>query len=669
MSNASYNIEPTHAMQHNAVNPNQALVQPSQQVSVASGNDSHNVTYHVSSTPEGNIVVVLNAPVQSHGTCTSCGSEEVRISPANEFYSQSITIGPALPTNDQPSSTASNANQPQEIAALFEDTTFQEVQTLSEHILDHSSTQQSTDEQAMDVDTPQDSTQPAHTTTVPRARQGPSLASLNPDQALQVYLLHQQRIAGIAPQDMILMPNRQNSHQQQQQAGNSQRSTPAVIQISNNGGIHAPRIPPARFNAAALPIRTSPRRHGQNQSQAATQAENSTARPSGAAPDQSASASQRVDQDASQPSLNPESRPRATGPASESRPENEDQNEGSEGSGNIVSFDIVGALTSHPWIVKKITDHFSPNELINTCMASRRFYKFVKEHNAFITGPLSKRAFPYTRKIFNYVYYQKVFEYDPNPIRNLENNLQIHRTPKFKWFRMLNFRATTVGELMSLFKRYGYTLTSKCAKVLLKIWHLMTIPDNHRRGLVIQSRNLWSDLDIFHAIFIFAQIESYFALHNNGASPQEFRRLVMAQKSPLLLRDAMKGTALNTQYAVVKEFVHWCYNPRPNDDGTDLYGNSLDQVGKLQYEYFGHNGNTTRLRRPDEFILQECSDRNLDTFKMYSNFYVHSEHDPSLSKIYDTERDSFDFVKVIRQDARRTNTEDTYMEQVILDKY
>lgn len=724
MSNASQEVEAAPEIQRSAPNPSQAVdnSNSNQQALVASGNNDHNINYNVASTPEGNIVVTINAPVQSYGTCTSCGSDQVCISTANEVYSQSITIGPSFSGNET-ADTASNENQlrdvsgPRELSAPCEQPVPreqpipQQVQLPSEQTVNQPSTQQSTDEQAMDVEHSENSAQAAtvpHTSqdsstqkstdeqamdvepsqdsaqaaTVPHMSQDSFRAAQTPNQALQAYLIHQQRLAGIAPEDMIMIPRQRNL--QQQQAGNGQRGTPSVIQISKNGGVRVPQIPPASFNVAALPIRTSPRAR-RNYSQAA----NGNARSRGSALGQIANrsdstisreqststesnrhhGSQPVDQDSSQTSLNPESQSQATEPANEATLENEGQNEGGEGGSKIACFDILGALTSHPWVEKRITDYLSPNDFVNTCMASRRFNEFVKANNVFITDPMSNRTFPYCRKIFNYVCYRKLHVYVPNPTPNLTNGLPIHRIPTLKWFRMLEFRTAVIDELMLLFNQYGYALTSKCQKVLFKIWFLMDIPDNHRRLKTIQSGRLWSNLDIFHGIFVLAQIESFFSLNKVGASSQEFRRLAMAQKSPILLRDAMKGTALNSHFEVVKEFIHWCYNPPPSEDGTYLFGNSPDQVGKLQYEYHGHNGNTTRLQRPDELIIRECADRKLDTFKMYSNLYVHSECDQSLSQTYDTERDSYNFVREIRLDAERTNTADTYMEQVILDDY
>lgn len=664
MSNASQNTEATRRTQSSALSFSQCSPQPNQQEEVTPRNDLHNFTYHVASTSEGSIVVTINASVHSHGICTSCGSDQVRINAASEVYSQSITIGTASSSDDQVSFTISNASQPRdtpvsrENTATRDDTPPQQAQTLSEQTLSQPSTQQSTDEQAMAVDPPQDTSQTT-TTTAPRTTQRSSLAALSPNQALQAYLLYQQHLAGIAPQDMIMMPNRRSS--QRQRAGNGQGCTPSVIQISSTGGVSAPKIPPASFNAAALPVRTSLSGPVQNQSQ--SQLASQTLESGGSA------ASQQGDQSTSRVFLNTAPRSQAINPTSETRRANEGQNEGSQGDRKHTYFDILGALTGHPWIARRLTSYFSQDDLMNTCMASRYFYKFVETNNAFVMGPFSKRVFPYGRKIFNYVFYREFMVYNPHPPRNLANGHRITRTPRLKWLRMLEFRTDFISELMSLFNAYGYALTSKCEKVLFKIWHLMNIPDNHRRTMAIRSRLMWSNLDIFHGIFILAQIESFFAIHKNGASPQEFRRLVMAQKSPVLLRDAMKGTALNTQQDVVRAFVHWCYNPRGDEDSTDLFGNSVDQVGKLQYEYFGHNGNRTRLQRPDELLIRECADRKLDTFKMYSNFYVHSEYDRSLSKIYDTEQDPFDFITEIRREAQKNNTLDTYMDQVLLDNY
>ena len=203
--------------------------------------------------------------------------------------------------------------------------------------------------------------------------------------------------------------------------------------------------------------------------------------------------------------------------------------------------------------------------------------------------------------------------------------------------------------------------------VLKKIWFLMDIPDNRRRLSTVQNKLLWSDTELFHAVFILAQIESRFTGHKVGTPRQSLRRVVMAQKTPILLRNALKGTALRTPFEVLKEFMRWRYRPLPYEADMNLFGVPPGEVGRLQYEYYGAMGSRVRMYRPDELLLKECSRRQLDILHMYATAYLQSETDPSLPRNYTLEPEASYLHEVISE-ARRKNTSD-WLKDAVLDKY
>ncbi|KAE8411742.1 hypothetical protein BDV36DRAFT_305463 [Aspergillus pseudocaelatus] len=84
------------------------------------------------------------------------------------------------------------------------------------------------------------------------------------DKALQTYLIRQQLLVGIAPENMIPMRPPTTS---QTQGGNqgivNRPNNPSLVQITNNG-ISIPHIPPARFTGVLHPLPVQPTRgsHG-----------------------------------------------------------------------------------------------------------------------------------------------------------------------------------------------------------------------------------------------------------------------------------------------------------------------------------------------------------------------------------------------------------------------
>ncbi|KAE8367600.1 hypothetical protein BDV27DRAFT_169366 [Aspergillus caelatus] len=80
------------------------------------------------------------------------------------------------------------------------------------------------------------------------------------DKALQTYLIRQQLLVGIAPENMIPMRPPTTS---QTQGGNqgivNRPNNPSLVQITNNG-ISIPHIPPARFTGVLHPLPVQPTR-------------------------------------------------------------------------------------------------------------------------------------------------------------------------------------------------------------------------------------------------------------------------------------------------------------------------------------------------------------------------------------------------------------------------
>ena len=335
-------------------------------------------------------------------------------------------------------------------------------------------------------------------------------------------------------------------------------------------------------------------------------------------------------------------------------------------------LDIPGALAGFPQLALMVIDLLGVDDFINTATASKRFYLFVRGNPHITITRVAFNHFPENARLYPFPCYRK-YTLDVRRTGSASNQEQnntgdaINKQPLLKWLKMLRFRENLIKELMDLFDKGGYTLTARCSTILKKIWFLMDIPDNRRRLSTVQNKLLWSDTEIFHAVFIFAQIESRFTGHKVGTPRQSFRRVLMAQKTPILLRNALKSTALRTHFEVLKEFMRWRYRPLPYEADMNLFGVPPGEVGKLQFEYYGAMGSRVRLQRPDELLLKECSRRQLDVHHMYATAYLQSETDPSLPRNFALEPEA-SYLHEVLSEARRKNTSD-WLKDAVLDKY
>lgn len=703
---AAHSLLELHYGSSNHPNPTQAASNPT--LTVASSNNSQRARNQVNPIAGGNDLVDSAAPVRYHEARASRSVGQMHAGNSNLVFVYPVVTASTTPSSSQIVSTSANTNQNQVLPVFLEQAVSQWVQLPS--------IAQVTNEQAPSMrhlPSPIRAA-PPNTNRDSTHRDGSS--------ALQEFLLRQQRIAGIAPQDMIRMPRQQNY---QQQSISNQGHTPSVIQISRDGNVSVPRIPPATFepslpvtpiipsdptnhaigrrtvspdlsgipgNQRSRPLNGITRHHAiladeeniypfpsirQNPSQAVNGITSeqgyslcSTTINSGNVYSQNSSrglennqcynGNRSDSQYAAQASSTSQTQSQIMETTDKASIEDKGQQQGTENQREFVDFEFASSLASDPRLEIRVLQFLSIKDIYKMCAVSRRFDQFAKDNSNLIASAMSKKVHPYTYKIFEHACYKRCHVLDRSP-------QGISPKPTLIWLNLLCSRANIVQEITYLFSKRGFQLIPRCEIVLSKIWFLMDIPDNTRRIWTITNRNLWTDSDIFHGIFLLAQIESCFTGHGTGASPQGLRRLLMAQKNLTMLRDALKSTDLVSHYQVMKSFIRWKYKVRPHERFMNLFGVPYGEVGSLQYEYY-HNVNSTKLQRPDELILRECTARQLDIFKMYCGIYVQTKHtDPRLARKFGIEH-NYNFIGEIRKNLAQTATVDDHVRAVLIDE-
>lgn len=508
------------------------------------------------------------------------------------------------------------------------------------------------------------------------------LVPMNANQSLQAYLLHQQRIAGIAPQDMITIPDQ---HTGQSQSRNQR--IPSLVRFTRQGSVEFPSVPPARFDGVLLPpLLSANQASGASQSarygvstDPARYAIGKVAQPVGDSIGQdggdvdgssgsndhanvhTGQGNGTTDQQEHQPSSNQLPRLQNLDKASASGPSTTPGNVSA--SQDTIRYsrymDIPSALTSFPQLLTRIIDELEVDDFLNLYAASKRFHFYVRANPQSTITYTAFRRFTESARIFAHPCYRKftIYVRSPRPGTRPGETLPgqvMDMRPSTRWLKMLEYRDNVVKEIMQLFGSSGYALSARCESVLKKIWFLMDIPDNRRRIFAIQNRHVWSNLEIFYGIFILAHIESRFTKNVSNTPREGVRRLLMGQKGLTLLRDALKGTALSTHYDMLREYIRWKYVPTPDETNMFIFGMPAGEHGLLQYEYYGRTGSKVKLQRPDDLLLRESVRRQLDMQNMYAWFYLQSEIDPSLKRDYQLEPEAT-FLQVMLYEAKKNH--------------
>ncbi|KAL4977087.1 hypothetical protein BDW66DRAFT_150402 [Aspergillus desertorum] len=301
--------------------------------------------------------------------------------------------------------------------------------------------------------------------------------------------------------------------------------------------------------------------------------------------------------------------------------------------GSLDTFNILFALLKYPEIAVLLTGELCVQDLINLQATSKACHDFIVKYLPKIVRLQTLRRSRVASHIFPWRCYSKL-RYRRLAIDNeiapfstaLPVDSVVASTASFRWLQMVRSRDKTVHIILNCLQRAGYGFPSRYRFAIFKIWFLMDIPDTARRVWTVKNRNLWTDLDLFMAIFFIVRLDMYVKIVRKNQSGGQ-RRLIMAQPSLYLCRDMLLGHALRDDMELLSALIRWRYNPRPGEVlEAEVFGVPSAEVGSLQYEGYGKGREQNKkLRRPDEVILREAQRRRLDVQQMYVRIFIHGQ--------------------------------------------
>ncbi|KAL4815354.1 hypothetical protein BDW67DRAFT_191596 [Aspergillus spinulosporus] len=300
---------------------------------------------------------------------------------------------------------------------------------------------------------------------------------------------------------------------------------------------------------------------------------------------------------------------------------------------HLNTFSILLALLEHPEIAVLLTGELCVQDLINLQSTSKACHSFTVKYLPKIVRLQTLRRSRVASHIFPWRCYSKLRfkriaidnEIDPFSTACSVDSV-VASTASFRWLQMVRSRDQTVHIILACLQRAGYGFPSRYRFAIFKLWFLMDIPDTARRVWTVQNRNLWTDLDLFMAIFFIVRLDMYVKIVRKNQTGGQ-RRLIMAQPSLYLCRDMLLGHALRSDIELLRALIRWRYNPRPSEafEG-EIFGVPSAEVGSLQYEGYGKGREQNKkLRRPDEIILREAQRRRLDVQQMYVRIFIHGQ--------------------------------------------
>ncbi|PYI22875.1 hypothetical protein BO99DRAFT_467305 [Aspergillus violaceofuscus CBS 115571] len=421
------------------------------------------------------------------------------------------------------------------------------------------------------------------------SHQEQSTADSQPGLSLQKYLIRQQMIAGVQPEEIAPI---------RPQGMVNRPSAPVVLQIRADA-VAVPRIPPAQFSGPLQPLRIVPRgapglingpvtrntalhSHPVNQTPEPKSEDDKPAatddkpqpqtpqRPASSryltrsvtrrtrdqnslltsTPDSQAQASAVVK---SEGDTNPAAHPPRLLPnipapdnntninilwAQEQFPEKEPR----QPSTIAITiphnnFDLLSALSAHPELTVMVTDLLHPEDILTLLSLSRPLHRTLHPNLPTITThhlqDLNTNHPANISDTFPLICYPALYTTNPS-------NPNPHPHPKLSYLLMLTTRTTTINRILTTLLAANIFLPAGTALILRKLWFLMDVPDNHRREWTVRNRNLWSDLDLFLGVFFLVQVDAFLEEVKGVAQFTVMRQLCLAQPSLVVLAEYLE---------------------------------------------------------------------------------------------------------------------------------
>lgn len=458
--------------------------------------------------------------------------------------------------------------------------------------------------------------------------------ALTPEQALQTYLLRQQYIAGIPPEQMTSMHRLRAS---------GQPNIPALVQITNDGVVF-PRIPPAQFNGPFHPLPIFPPEFADARASASAEARRMISAPESRErlsirPNPQSNTPQHRTPAQSRSGINSTATPPVSpqgAPEPPRRPSRHRRTfavarwEGlhsSEETNDVPKekFNIIEALTKNPEICLEVIGYLGPAALLQLYSVSKSFHVFVNGHFIDAIMNVASRCAPEAALLYPGRCYPRLCISPPRtgkvPPPLIRFALLPAKVPSIRWLFMITYREQVTEGILSTLAKVGYELPERCGLVIKKVWFLMDIPDNTRRMWTVQNKNIWPDIDLFLAVLFFVKLEMYLeAVY--GEKCNLVRRLLLARPSLSLLYNVICKTALTSDFDIFQEYLRWKYLPLPHEMNMDIFEVPAAQIGRFQYEAYGKRGLRVPLfQTPDELILRECVARGLDVTLIHVDFF------------------------------------------------
>jgi hypothetical protein len=256
-------------------------------------------------------------------------------------------------------------------------------------------------------------------------------------------------------------------------------------------------------------------------------------------------------------------------------------------------FSLARAFTQHPEIFTDVVDylnmfdifqlqgiHKTIDRLILYAMP-QILHNYFSAHDRFVA-----RLFPYE----NFVSLRTgVKLHWPATAKIAPDGMVMRLEPKLNWIVWLKIRLDMAKEIFAYANRVENLLPSRGLRVLLKMWHIMEIPDNFMRMWIIKHKQLWPNKDLRLAVRIMKVLGTLIIRRNPPwqATLKRLPRVFWYQKDLSFLYHYLINDAPNEWQQFLPYAVRTMTAQEFNNHDPPIHGAfDVNTVGELRVEFW-----------------------------------------------------------------------------------
>lgn len=332
-----------------------------------------------------------------------------------------------------------------------------------------------------------------------------------------------------------------------------------------------------------------------------------------------------------------------------------------EPSASKSTFDLFGSLMTDFELLLEVCKHLRPIDIINLYSVSKPFHDRVNANLQSTILRWTDHMAPSSARIFCHQLYYQYFIDDPSgrdpsvhrdirffnqpapnrlvyqhqrgheqpgPVNPFppsspaaadgqqQSNVNIpapavRKVPSLIWFQMVVDREIQVRDILAVLARHGHRTPPDTHKTVKKLWLLMDVASCSGRAILIKSKDIFTDEDLYRARLFFIKLYLLFTDPVFGPKTTAMAKLFLGQKSFTPLWQFLRRKKYTTEQELVEMKTR--YDVRPTLlqilEGHPINGVPPNEMGMIHVEGWGRG--VRHLLRPDEMVSWEVYKRGL----------------------------------------------------------